>query len=345
MLETSKLQPGDLILTSEKSSLSMLIRLGLWSRFSHVSMVVSGGLYVEALGLGVRVRSLNTILVNNIKVLRYGDSNSALNASEAIKEYLHSEYWWQGAIKSRFRLNRKDSNTLFCSNLVALAFSDIGLPISQILPSNITPKDIERSKSFTDITNDVVFRPKYIPIFLKESGFQTVSDIETLTMQKICLSIDLWGSKQGLETPYGFLKILKFLYTLDDKLLQQKLDIVIVEAIQEHRLTDLILYARNKVIAPLEQVFLKLDKTSHSKETVSVEYYLMESGHNSLLESQKVLNENLGIYRDLFMQSKLMSFEVMTAYTEALLKQHDYVIRYIVGILNYYYETYPQYFE
>lgn len=55
MLETSKLQPGDLILTSEKSSLSMLIRLGLWSRFSHVSMVVSGGLYVEALGLGVTV--------------------------------------------------------------------------------------------------------------------------------------------------------------------------------------------------------------------------------------------------------------------------------------------------
>src|SRR4051812_3848667 len=145
MLDSRKLQPGDIFFSTERAAESFFIRLFTLSGYSHASIYLGDSLYAEAVGLGVRVRSTTTFVKESIKVTRLkGGAPSqavALAAANRVDHYLHVPYALPSAILSIFgRLPSKDERALFCSQLVAQAYADIGIAVVPKLDAvKVTP--------------------------------------------------------------------------------------------------------------------------------------------------------------------------------------------------------------
>ncbi len=173
-VQPDSLQPGDIILTSAPTLRSASIRLVSWAPVSHAALYVGDGKVVEAVGSGVRARSVDELLEEEslALVLRLPGLDSGRQRD--IGEYalqktgtrfnfvgvtLHIPYsvtrrvcelpllpaGLRGAcLRSVGVLNYAAAaeSQLFCSQLVMQAYQRAGAPITDVDARLISPADI-----------------------------------------------------------------------------------------------------------------------------------------------------------------------------------------------------------
>lgn len=145
---------------------SRAIRIGTWSQFSHAAICTDPPLFVEAVGVGVRPRSILGMGVRDkqwVRVLRLKAdmANHADRTSEAARHadrYLVHGYWVGGALATKLPgVSLRKRSKFFCSHLVAQAYMEAGIDLVPGLPpSKVTPKAISHSSLLCDITEDIL---------------------------------------------------------------------------------------------------------------------------------------------------------------------------------------------
>jgi uncharacterized protein YycO len=200
-LQPDSLQAGDIILTSAPTLRSASIRLMTWAPVSHAALYVGNGMVVEAVGSGVRARSLEELLEEEslALVLRFPGLDSeqqrdigeyALQKTGARFSFvgvtLHVPYsvtrrvcelpllpagLREGCLRSVGVLNyaAATESRLFCSQLVMQAYRRAGAPITDADARLISPADILHMRE-GDVSSVSVVQPLRYVGRLKDAG-------------------------------------------------------------------------------------------------------------------------------------------------------------------------------
>jgi len=175
MLGVEDLQLADILLSTGTAKVSMVIRGGTVSRFSHASLYIGAGEIVEAISRGVTRQSLREAMSDDTLVSVYRRLRMSPEQAGSVVRYVREQvrmekkYDYSGAAGggitsvSGFALslflspivtiggigadlyNRANPEASFyCSELVALAFQRAGVPLGSGAAST-TPADISRS--------------------------------------------------------------------------------------------------------------------------------------------------------------------------------------------------------
>lgn len=184
------LRPGDILLTSTGTLRSAGIQLMTFAPVSHAAVYVGRGQVVEAVGSGVRVRTLRALLEEEsvALALRYPDLTTlqAQGVRAAALENVGRNFNYVGvAMHIPFTINRRlcelpllpavardlclkgmggvhhlvtSRRALFCSQLVLESFQQAGVPITDADPRLISPADILHMRE-GDVPSVRVSRP------------------------------------------------------------------------------------------------------------------------------------------------------------------------------------------
>lgn len=170
----ANLLPGDILLTSEPTLRSAGIQLMTLAPVSHAAVYVGNGQVVEAIGSGVRVRTLEKLMQEEAVALalRYPDLSAAQGQAvrlAALAKVGRSFNYVGVALHVPFSINRRlcelplipsavrdacvrgiggihhlvtSRRALFCSQLVLQSYRQAGVPITSADPRLISPADI-----------------------------------------------------------------------------------------------------------------------------------------------------------------------------------------------------------
>lgn len=168
------LRPGDIILTSQPTLRSAGIQLMTFAPVSHAAVYVGNGQVVEAVGSGVRVRTLAKLMEEEAVAvaLRYPElsPDQAKGVRSVAMEKVGRSFNYVGvALHVPFSINRRlcelpmipalvrdacvrgiggihhlvtSRRALFCSQLVLQSYRQAGVPITDADPRLISPADI-----------------------------------------------------------------------------------------------------------------------------------------------------------------------------------------------------------
>ncbi|KJG58891.1 hypothetical protein UA38_03835 [Photobacterium kishitanii] len=159
IIDKSKLQLGDVILTANKSATSKGIRVATLSKYSHAAIYV-GGTIIEATLPGVFSISPQRLLFDSPKHVAIYRYNEHLTEEqiETVCNYARSKVGSLYAlpeaitIRARSALKLKETRKQFCSRLVALAFHENEIDLKNLrYPANCTPKQLSLCKAFTKV--------------------------------------------------------------------------------------------------------------------------------------------------------------------------------------------------
>ena len=149
-LDVSKLEAGDVLLERAPTATSAAIRGATHGAYSHALIWMGNTDFMEAVGNGVRAMPYVRIVTSDPSrwsLLRL-ESNPKAAAAAATHARNHSfkNYNLSGAIASILPTSRRArSITLFCSQLVAVAYASAGIALCPGKePVNITPADLEK---------------------------------------------------------------------------------------------------------------------------------------------------------------------------------------------------------
>lgn len=166
-LDPSKLRMGDIILTrNKKGPISWLIRLFTISFFSHAALYVGGNSYMEAIGCGVHAQNILRLTFRrktDVVVFRYAGlqrddlkrivefvryrHGMAYGIIDAIKAGVYAIFGGKIALKMH-------ANQTFCSQLVASAYSEIGVKnINGRSNLFVRPKDVYKEKKIERVAD------------------------------------------------------------------------------------------------------------------------------------------------------------------------------------------------
>lgn len=157
IVDRSVLKQGDIILTSDKTALSLAVRLGTQGEYSHAMLWV-GGTLIHADGKGVYSSNMDRILFNDpsrVKILRLKYPLSPSNM-ESLTAFARAEvgkrYSVKEAVSVRLSKLRKLTDMQFCSRLVAQAYRHIG--INLVADSDFcSPHEISESNCLYSLDN------------------------------------------------------------------------------------------------------------------------------------------------------------------------------------------------
>ncbi|MDH5579795.1 MAG: YiiX/YebB-like N1pC/P60 family cysteine hydrolase [Betaproteobacteria bacterium] len=184
------LRPGDIILTSTASLRSAGIQLMTFSPVSHAAVYIGNGQVVEAVGSGVRVRTLRTLLEEEAIAMALRDPDLTAQQGQDVRavalEKVGRDFNYVGvAMHVPFAINRRlcelpflpsvlrdacirgvgsvhhlvtSRRTLFCSQLVLQSYRQAGVPITDADPRLISPADILHMRD-GDVSSVRVNRP------------------------------------------------------------------------------------------------------------------------------------------------------------------------------------------
>lgn len=176
MLTESDLRPADILLSTGDASVSGAIRFGTGSRFSHASLYSGNGEIIEAIGEGVVRQSLDRAMRDDTLVCVYRRIRMSDAQAQQVLRYASSQvgkpYDEAGAIGAGVTSGRgimlsvfagvlmpitrvgtviaigadlinrwNPERSFFCSELVALAFENAGVPLGSGAAST-TPQDV-----------------------------------------------------------------------------------------------------------------------------------------------------------------------------------------------------------
>ncbi|CAD7534332.1 hypothetical protein G9455_11570 [Aeromonas hydrophila] len=163
IIERSKLEPGDIILTSEKSWSSAGIRLATLGKYSHAAIYV-GKTIIEATLDGVFSKNPQRILVDKPNQIAVFRSKKPLTVDEVttICKYARTQIGSLYAIpevvqyKARSLLRIEETKKQFCSRLVAKSYEAANYDLKNLkYPSFCTPKQLGLCKAFEQV-DDIV---------------------------------------------------------------------------------------------------------------------------------------------------------------------------------------------
>jgi hypothetical protein len=167
ILERSLLQPADIILTRDKTLVSLGVQLGTIGRYSHAALYV-GGTAIEATLEGVFSKNPQRMIFDrstDVLILR-AKKNISSDEARIICSYAQSKvgslYALNEAItmKARSFLNHKDSKQQFCSRLVAVSFQHANFDLVNLRhPAFCTPRQISSCLAFRRVTG--IVRPAH----------------------------------------------------------------------------------------------------------------------------------------------------------------------------------------
>jgi hypothetical protein len=174
LVAPAELRPGDIILTSTSTLRSAGIQLMTFAPVSHAAVYVGNGQVVEAVGSGVRVRTLHKLLEEEAVALalRYPELTAlqAQSVRGVALEKVGRNFNYVGvAVHVPFAINRRlcelpllpaavrdvclrglgglyhlatGNRALFCSQLVLQSYQQAGVPITDADSRLISPADI-----------------------------------------------------------------------------------------------------------------------------------------------------------------------------------------------------------
>ena len=195
-----RLQPGDILLSSENSLVSKTIRKSTRSRHSHSMLYASYACYIHADRDGVHSGNpfrLRFGQKEDFLVLRVKDVQKAAKACSFARDQIGMEYSVKEAIKSKLPPRIKSvKNRQFCSRLIAQSYAFSGLDIVSN-PNYCTPQELKESLAVhvvdncltdandreTQAAEDLNFHDrvaKHENVFFKSVRNLTESDIQTL---------------------------------------------------------------------------------------------------------------------------------------------------------------------
>lgn len=174
LIRGAALLPGDILLTSVATLNSFGIRLGTFSPVSHAILYLGDGQIAEAVGTGVRARSLDEVIAEEQMVVafrvpgidaahverlrawaisqvgvRYNTVGVVLNAPFVLNRRVCELPLIPSAV-SRFcvtgmamvQLGGSHDDRFFCSQFVLEAYNQAGLPITTADPRWVSPADL-----------------------------------------------------------------------------------------------------------------------------------------------------------------------------------------------------------
>jgi hypothetical protein len=319
MLDPERLMSGDVILSTQKGAVSLLIRIGTRSPFSHASIYLGGGLYAEAVGLGVRVRPVATMIKNRMKVLRLAANSSrdpvatALKASESVNNYIHAPYWVTGAMLAIYRttvLERR--HRLFCSQLVAQAYEDAGLRIVPSLdPTKVTPASLAASSAFQDISASAVRRIWLIPDFVVGSHLVSLVDQETMMFQDMHLDAVDWFKERGIKVPQDWASMVLFLGEDSNESIRSELDLALMSVLGRHGYTKLLKDVVNRVLTPMEEWLEHFESLAIPDKQLATEYYFLEQALAAIETQAAIAEDNAKVYLELNARTPTSTFKFL----------------------------------
>ncbi len=161
IIDYSKLEACDIILTAETSTTSKLIRGMTWGKYSHAAIYV-GGTTIEATLKGVFSKNPQRLVFEGENQVAIFRSRRALTEVEIRKicEYARGQvgslYALPEAIAIRGRslLKMPETRKQFCSRLVAKSYEAAGYDLANLRhPAYCTPKQLGLCKSFYQVQN------------------------------------------------------------------------------------------------------------------------------------------------------------------------------------------------
>ena len=162
IIDLNKLQPGDIILTRDKTLRSISVRAATLGSYSHAMICLSPSSIIDATIDG-KVYTKNTQRqifksVNDCIVLRL---KSALSGSdiEKIENFLRLKVATPYSVKEAVRTPAEKNKSTeakeqgqFCSRLVAQAYDHIGIRLAKN-PDYCVPSDLSKSELLTKVEN------------------------------------------------------------------------------------------------------------------------------------------------------------------------------------------------
>jgi uncharacterized protein YycO len=318
-LNVDALRPGDVIFSTERAAESFAIRTATGSPYSHAAIYLGHAQYAEAVGLGVRVRAVSTIVKERVKVIRLKrnavpDAQTvAARAADKVNIYLHSPYWTKGAILSIFRdAQVEERRSLFCSHLVAKVYADVGVEvIDGYEPLKVTPGDLANSIKFEDVTKQILVPAQAVVEEVLDPKFTTLSDFETLRIEGMYAELAPFFEKRGLPVPPSWDLMVLLMARLPDRAAQRALDLEIIGSMQRNKYLDLPTDGIAATIAPLEAYIEQ--KTYETLSKVAVESELRSLRQNlpalkMMLDNDK---DNSKVYGQFHRKTRLNTYQVL----------------------------------
>jgi hypothetical protein len=156
LIPISNLKKGDILLTSENSAASKIVRKGTGSNFSHAILCLGVGSYVHSDLNGVHSGNLQRLIFDSVEsviVLRVEcDPEAIYQACMFARGKIGTRYSVGSAVSAKLRLSKNENeNRQFCSRLVAQAYSYAGIELVGT-PSFCSPQDILESKFVREIS-------------------------------------------------------------------------------------------------------------------------------------------------------------------------------------------------
>lgn len=207
---------GDVILSRVPNDIiSTSICVATGSRYSHASLVVNADqrLCIEAVGVGVRNFSIERVLIHskeNVGVFRHESATpeQLLEVCQCAQNHMQKKYSVKAAVASRLSPLpiKMPYDSAFCSYLVAAAFSEAHLPLSDKEASKVWPGDLALAKVLKNITDDVLTEchsePSPVQWYLDgRSPRKILQDLENQFAQNVLRDIKPLILEQGYSNP------------------------------------------------------------------------------------------------------------------------------------------------
>ena len=203
LVSPEELQAGDILLSADKGVASAGIRLFTVSPVSHAAIYVGDGQIAEALGGGVRLRTMARVLEEEsvVAVFRHPalDDERALTLRRFAREQIGKPYDFVGvmmhapfALQRRvcelpgvptvlreaclstlatFQLIQGGDDRFFCSQFVLESYRAVGLPLTRARPHWMSPEDIMHMRA-GDVSSLPVEQPL---VYVGHLKFTTLS--------------------------------------------------------------------------------------------------------------------------------------------------------------------------
>ncbi|WP_294738903.1 YiiX/YebB-like N1pC/P60 family cysteine hydrolase [uncultured Pseudomonas sp.] len=186
VLDHSRIEVGDILLSTSEAWVSSAIKVVTRSAFSHAAIFVqAGGLVIEAVHPHIKLTSMVDKAIRdakNIRVLRWANPQMPCN-TQAIAEYARSHvfknYSRSGAVLSKAAQGwgTEEESQLFCSQLIASSYLAGGVSLTDKAPAKTTPADIAKSPYLLDVTQSVLL-PAHTSDLMVERFVEQGSDAD-----------------------------------------------------------------------------------------------------------------------------------------------------------------------
>lgn len=310
VVDDAALRPGDVLLSAQPAAASLVVRLFTFSRYSHAAIALGNGMYAEAVGLGVRLRSTGLLVAPRLVVrrLRREDASAARRAAEIARGYAHAGYWLSGAMLTVFRRTPFEArHRLFCSQLVATAYEEADARLVDIAAEKVTPARLARCDRLVTVPG-AAYVPAHLPEFLV-GHVDTLSDREALLMQGVYADVAPWFETRGREVPRSVPHMLAALAELESHDLVRSLDAAIREAMVRHRYASLATLALRECVVPMREEVARVAATDWPREVALQQYVVYQRTHATMEEQAAIGHENAQVYRGEFERTGIPAFE------------------------------------